>query len=266
MPRNLGSQVAIVTGASSGIGRALARELAAKGARVALVARRTSDLEALAAEIAAQGGSALVIPGDVTVSEDMTRMAQSVMQDWGRIDILVANAGIYVQGPVCELGIGDLERAMDVNFFGAMRAVFAVLPAMRSQGRGHLVFMSTMDVMIPIPCDGPYIASKSALTGLAQVMRSELKAEGIRVTVIHPGRIDTPLIEHLRMPFASPKVSPEALARHTMRTIVRGRRRLIYPASGYLYLIRDLWPALGDWLIAALRLQGWPATSHGKDV
>jgi NAD(P)-dependent dehydrogenase (short-subunit alcohol dehydrogenase family) len=255
-----------VTGASSGIGRALARELAAAGARVALVARRTSDLEALAAEIAAQGGSALVIPGDVTVSEDMTRMAQSVMQAWGRIDILVANAGIYVQVPTTQMDVSDLEDSMAVNFYGAVRSAFSVLPAMRAQGSGHLVFMSTLDVMIPIPPDGPYIASKSALTGLAQVMRSELKADGICVTVIHPGRIDTPLIEHLRMPFASPKVSPEGLARHTVRSIVRGRRLLIYPASGYLYLIRDLWPALGDWLIGALRLQGWPATPQGKDV
>lgn len=256
----------MVTGASSGIGRALARELALEGARVALVARRTADLEALAAEITAQGGSALVVPGDVTLTDDMVRMAQTVVDAWGCIDILVANAGIYVQVPTTEMRVEDLESSMAVNFYGAARSAFAVMPVMRAQGRGYLVFMSTLDVMIPIPPDGPYIASKSALTGLAQAMRQELKPYGMRVTVVHPGRIDTPLIAHLRMPFASPKVSPERLARHTVRSIARGRRRLIYPSSGYLYLVRDLWPALGDWLIGALRLQGWPVSPQSKDV
>jgi NAD(P)-dependent dehydrogenase (short-subunit alcohol dehydrogenase family) len=260
LSRHLEGQVAIITGASSGIGRALARELSAEGARVALVARRVRDLESLAGEIVAGGGQALAIPGDVTAPDDMAHAAQAVLDSWGRIDILVANAGIYVQGMTADLTVANLERAMDVNFFGAVRAVYAVLPAMRAQRRGHLVFMSTQDVMIPIPGDGPYVASKSALTGLAQTLRQELKPDGIRVTVIHPGRIDTPLIEHLRMPLASPKVPAEGLARCTVRSIIRGRRRLIYPASGYLCMLRDLWPALGDWLIGALRLQGWPTT------
>lgn len=266
MAGRLAGQVAVVTGASSGIGCALAVALADGGASVALVARRVEDLQALATDIASRGGSALAIPGDVTCDEDMARMAQSVLEAWGHIDILVANAGIYVQAAVSEMTIDDLARAVDVNFLGAARSVFAVLPAMRARHRGHLVFMSTQDVMIPIPGDGPYVASKSALTGLAQVMRQELRLDGIRVMVVHPGRIDTPLIAHLRMPLASPKVSPQRLADLIVSGIVRGRRRLIYPASGYLYILRDLWPAFGDWLIGVLHLQGWPTAPSKKDV
>ena len=266
MPRRLEGQVAIITGASSGIGAALARTFSDEGARVALVARRTADLEILSAEIDAQGGSSLVITGDVTDDEDMARMAQAVLETWGQVDILVANAGIYVQAPVAEMTVADLARAVEVNFLGAARSILAVLPAMRARRQGHLVLMSTQDVMIPIPGDGPYVASKSALTGLAQVLRQELKPEGIAVTVVHPGRIDTPLIAHLRMPIASPKMSAEDLAVRVVRAIVRRRRRLIYPATGYLYLLRDLWPSLGDWLIGALHLQGWPGDVSPDDV
>jgi len=255
----LADQVAIVTGASSGIGRALALELAREGARLVLVARRLADLQALAREIAGQGGTALAVQGDVTAAGDMERAVQLALDAWGRIDILVANAGIYVQAGVTQLALEQLQEAMEVNFYGAMRSVLAVLPTMRAQHRGHLVLMCSQDVMIPIPGDGPYVASKSALSGLAQTMRQELREEGIRVTAIYPGRIDTPLIAHLRMPAASRKAPPELLARHAVRSIIAGRRRLVYPASGYLYLLRELWPALGDWLIKVLHLQGWPA-------
>jgi NADP-dependent 3-hydroxy acid dehydrogenase YdfG len=256
----LRGQVAVITGASSGIGEALARELAAQGCRVALVARRIEALEALAAELREQGGEALAIMGDVTDSDQMERMARTVLDTWGRVDIVIANAGIYVQTPVTHMTLAQLEASMDCNFYGAVRIVFPLLPAMIAQRSGQLVLMSSQDALIPVPGDGPYVVSKMALDGLGQVMRQELRSLGISVMVVYPGRIDTPMIDHLKMPFISPKVAPEPLARLIVRAIIRRRRRVIYPASGYLHLLRVLSPAFGDWLIRVLRLQGWTVT------
>lgn len=264
--RSLAGQVAIVTGASSGIGAALARALACQGVRVALVARRAAQLEQVASEIVAGGGQALAIPADVTDPVQVGELIERVVGEWGRLDILVANAGIYVQAAAAELTLDHLEQAMRVNYFGAMIPTLAALPIMRRQSEGHLVFIASQAVNIPIPPDGPYVASKAALSGLAQVLRQELAPEGIAVTVVYPGRIDTPLIAHLRTPFISPKASPERLARRIVRGIRRKEPRIVFPISGYLYLLRELSPAVGDWLIAALHLQGWPVQqSHQND-
>ncbi len=254
---SLAGQVAIITGASSGIGQALARALAAEGVRVALAARSAARLEALAAELAQTGAPVLAIPTDVTDSAQVEALAQRVCDAWGRIDIVIASAGIYTQVPSAQLTLAALEQAMEVNYLGAMSTALAALPTMRSQGSGHLVFISSQAAFIPIPPDGPYVASKAAISGIAQVMRQELAPEGIAVTVVYPGRIETPLIQHLRMPWISPKASPAQLARRVVRGIRARRRQIIYPATGYLYLIRDVAPAFGDWLIGALHLQGW---------
>lgn len=257
--RVLAGQVAVVTGASSGIGEALARALAREGMRVALAARNAARLEALAHELNALGGEAIAVPTDVTCEEDALGLVERVQREWGRLDLLVVNAGVYVQVPTTEMTLEALRQAMEVNYFGAMRTVLAALPILRQQRRGHIVLISSLDAFIPIPPDGPYVASKAALAGIAQVMRQELASEGIAVTVIYPGRIDTPLIAHLRMPWISPKIPPERLARRILRAVRRREREVIYPVTGYLYLVRAVCPALGDWLIRALRLQGWPA-------
>ncbi|MGI6368784.1 MAG: SDR family NAD(P)-dependent oxidoreductase [Anaerolineae bacterium] len=251
--------VALITGASSGIGRALALEFARRGLRVALVARRQPELSALAREIAAAGGSALVVVGDVTSDDDLADAVTQVLRHWGHVDVLVANAGAYVQATAVDTTLADLQRALSVNVLGAARAVLAVLPHMLQRGSGHLVLMASQDAFIPIPGDGPYNASKAALSAWGQTLRQELRPRGVGVTVVYPGRIDTPLIAHLRVPAISPKASPARLAALVVRAVAQRRARLVYPATGYLYLVREVWPALGDWLIRVLRLQGWEA-------
>jgi len=262
---SLAGRVAVVTGASSGIGEALARALAAEGARVALAARNAARLGELVAELVEAGGQALAIPTDVTDAAQVEALIGRVCGAWGRIDVLVANAGTYVQAPTAQLTVAALERGMEINYFGAMRTALAALPIMRRQGSGHLVLMCSQAAFIPIPPDGPYVASKAALSGIAQVMRQELAPEGIAVTVVYPGRIETPLIAHLRMPWISPKAAPDALARRVVRGIRAQKRQIIYPFTGYLYLVRDIWPALGDWLIRVLHLEGWTEPAPGGD-
>ena len=258
--RSLAGQVAILTGASGGIGEALAYALAAEGVYVALTARRVSRLEEVAARIRKGQGEALVIPADVTENTQVEALVQQAVDRWGRVDIVIANAGIYTQTSCADLDLECLQQAMEVNFFGAMRLVLAALPQMREQGSGHLVFMASQAAHIPIPGDGPYVASKAALSGIAQVMRQELRREGIAVTTLYPGRIDTPMLDHLRTPWISPKASPEKLAEKIITGLERRQRRVIYPFTGYLYVLRELMPGLGDWLIRTLRLQGSAAS------
>jgi NAD(P)-dependent dehydrogenase (short-subunit alcohol dehydrogenase family) len=262
---SLAGKVAILTGASGGIGEALAYALAAEGVRVALSARRIARLTDVAAEIAEAGGQALAIPADVTDDAQVEALVQRVIDTWGRIDVVIANAGIYLQVPCADLDLACLEQAMEINYFGAMRPVLAALPHMRKQGSGHLMFMSSIAAHIPLPGDAPYVASKAALAGVAQVLRQELAHEGIAVTTIYPGRIDTPMIDHLRTPWISPKASPQVLAQKIVTGLRRRQRRIVYPSTGYLYLLRELSPALGDWLIRVLRLQGLSASSHNAD-
>jgi short-subunit dehydrogenase len=259
-PRYLG-QTALVTGASSGIGRAIALALAREGAQVALVARRQSALEAVAADIARQGGKALVIPADVSQPESAAQAVALAVLGLGAVDLLVASAGQYVRSPIPQLTTEELERSMAVNFYGAWHVIQAVLPTMLARRRGHILVLSSLDAKTPLPLDAPYVAAKCALTGLADVMRQELRGTGVHVSTILPGRVDTPLISHLQFSAVSAKVSPEMVARAALRALHRGGGEIVVPASlrGFC-LLKTVAPGLADWFARRLRLEGWPTT------
>jgi hypothetical protein len=251
-------EVAIVTGASSGIGRAIALALADQGARVSLAARTESALHEVAGEIRGRGQEALVVPTDVTQQEHVEHLVEETIARWGRVDILVANAGAYVRAPVTELTVADVERSMAVNFYGAMYAVLAVQPHMLAQGNGHVVLISSMDGKKGLPLDGPYVVAKFALGGLGEVFRQELRGTGVRVTTVFPGRVDTPLIDDVEVPWISAKVPPEAVARATVRAIQRNRAEVIVPFQARaLYYLNTFCPRLGDWVVRTFRLEGW---------
>ncbi len=253
-------QVAIVTGASSGIGRATALALAARGARVALAARNAAALEALAAALPA--GRALVVPTDVTDVTQVQAMAQQTLAQWGRIDILVASAGQYVRGAITNLAAEDMERSLRINFFGAYHAVMAVLPTMIARRSGHLVLVSSMDARKGMPTDAPYVAAKAALTGFGDVLRQEMRTEAIDVTTIMPGRVDTPLIADMRVPAISAKISPERVAEAIVAAILHRRAVVILPSQVYLLdLVQTLSPRLADWFVRCFHLQGWEQAS-----
>jgi NADP-dependent 3-hydroxy acid dehydrogenase YdfG len=254
----IAGKIAIVTGASSGIGRATALALASAGAHVALAARGAGALYELADGIRALGREALVVPTDVTQQSEVQRLIDETLTRWGRVDILVANAGEYVRASVEDLSIAHIERSLAVNFYGASYAVLGVLPIMRQQQGGHIVLVSSMDARLCLPLDAPYIAAKCALSGLGDVLRQELFASGIDVTTVFPGRVDTPLIETLEVPAVSAKIPAEAVAQAILRAIRRRQAEVMVPAQAKtLYYIKVLFPRLGDWLIRQLRLQGW---------
>lgn len=255
--RDFRDAIAIVTGASSGIGRAVALSLAREGAHVALAARRESLLRAVAGEIEALGREALPVPTDVSDRAQVERLVQATLDRWGRVDILIANAGIYVRSPIRELRLEDLERSMAVNFYGGVYPVLAVLPHMLERGRGHIVLVTSMDAKKGIPPDAPYVAAKFALAGFGDVLRQELHGTGVHATVVFPGRVDTPLIENLKVPWISAKIPPEAVARSIIRGIRRGSPEIIVPWQARLLVYAQvISPRFADWAVRFFHLEG----------
>lgn len=254
----LQGEVAIVTGASSGIGRATAVALAREGARVGLAARREGLLREVAEEIRAVGSEALVAPTDVTDREQVQRLVDRTLERWGRVDILIANAGVYVRSPIRDLRIEDLEFSMAVNFYGSVYPVLAVLPHMLERKHGHIVLVTSMDAKKGIPPDVPYVAAKFALAGFGDVLRQELHGTGVHATVVFPGRVDTPLIQNLKVPRISAKIPPEKVADAILRGIRRRLPEIIVPwQARTLIYAHVLSPRLADWGVRFFHLEGW---------
>jgi short-subunit dehydrogenase len=263
--KSFSQKTALVTGASSGIGRATALALAREGVCLALASRHMDALEASAAETRRLGVETFVIQTDVADPAAVSAMGAAVLGHFQRVDILVASAGQYVRGPLIEPEPELLERAMAVNFYGAVNTVRAVLPGMLAQRSGHIVLVSSLDGRRGLPTDGPYVASKAALSGYGDVLRQELHGTGVGLTVLSPGRVDTPLIETLRVPWISPKMPPERVARAILHAIRRNHAEVILPPQGWLLVLSSvLFPGLTDQAVRRLHLQGWELPSAEK--
>ena len=198
MTDSLRDKVAIITGASSGIGKATARRLADSGARVVLAARRVERLNVLAADIEHRKGTALVAPTDVTDEQSVQRLARTALAAFGRIDILINNAGIMPLSPISKLKVEEWDRMIDVNIKGVLYCIAATLPTMLEQGSGHIINVSSVAGRRPFPSGTVYSATKFAVRAISQGLRLELSPiEGIRVTDIEPGVVATELTDHI---------------------------------------------------------------------
>jgi NADP-dependent 3-hydroxy acid dehydrogenase YdfG len=194
----LEGRVALVTGASSGIGVAVAEALAGAGASVLMAARREERLREIVARIEASGGVARFRPTDVSRREDVESLAREARERWGRIDVLVNNAGVMPLSPVASLRVDDWERMVDVNVKGVLYGIAAVLPAMLDQGGGHIVNVGSVAGRRPFPGGTVYAATKFAVRALSAGIQLELSAErGIRITDIQPGVVATELMDHI---------------------------------------------------------------------
>lgn len=192
----LAGKVALVTGASSGIGEATAAALSAAGARVAVAARRVERLEALAARIEKIGGTALRIEADVTSSDDVAAMVGRVVAEWGQLDILVNNAGVMLLSPAAEATLDDWRHMVELNLLALMGVTKAALPHLKA-AKGHIVNVSSVAGRVANPGASGYAATKFGVVGFSESLRREVYADKVRVTVIEPGLVRTELGDHI---------------------------------------------------------------------
>jgi NADP-dependent 3-hydroxy acid dehydrogenase YdfG len=213
-PGALQGQVAIVTGAGRGIGHAVATALAREDATVVLAARTRQQLAATAAAIRDSGGAALAIPTDVTQDAAVEAMVEQAIAELGRVDILVTAAGGASFGPVVGTKPADWDPILAVNLRAVMVCCRAVLPVMIRQRRGTIINVASVAAQRPIPGAAVYTATKAGVVGFSRVLAEELRAEGVRVGVLVPGAVDTPLWDTIpNSPDRSRMLRPEDVAR-----------------------------------------------------
>jgi short-subunit dehydrogenase len=193
----------MITGASSGIGRGLAVELARRGAKIGLVARRVELMEEVVREIEAAGSKAIALPADVQDAGSMAAAAGKLSTGLGPVDILIANAGIGPTRDAADISAEEVAGVINVNVIGAANSAAAVIPEMVARGTGHLVIISSLAAYRGLPRSAAYCASKAAVSAFFESLRLDLEPRGIDVTIIHPGFIKTPLTagREAQMPF-----------------------------------------------------------------
>jgi short-subunit dehydrogenase len=245
---------ALVTGASRGIGRATARALIARGARVGLVARGGEDLEKLAAEL---GERASVHPADVSERAEITAAVESFIEEAGGIDVLIANAGICLYEPFSEQDPDDGERMVKVNVLGTINTVKAALDPMLDRASGHIVVISSGAALRAFPWGAVYGATKAADKAFAEALRHELSGTGVSVTTVYPGEVKTSIHEHAKqLPDwrnSKDAIPAEIVAEKTVEAIEKDRREVHVPGQVRLLAMNDLAPGLLDRMLAAVR-------------
>jgi short-subunit dehydrogenase len=237
-------KTALITGASSGIGQELAWQLGQAGARLTLTARRREPLDQLADRIAALGTPRpLAIECDVTRDGDVERALAESLRHWGALDVVIANAGFGVGGPIARLTLADYRRQFETNVFGVLRTIHAALPEVEKAG-GHIAIIGSVAGWVSVPELSPYAMSKFALRALANAITPELRPRGVKVTLISPGFVvsNIRLLDNegrpkpdARDPVASwLAMSTERAARQILKAIARGKREAIITAHGKL--------------------------------
>ncbi|HXK34859.1 MAG TPA: SDR family oxidoreductase [Dehalococcoidia bacterium] len=250
---DLRGAVCIVTGASSGIGRATALAFAREGAHVVLAARRTILLERVAAEARAHGVEALVTTADVSRREDIDRVVRETLGRFGRIDVLVNNAGFGFSATIEDTPERVMRELIDVNYIAAFNLSRLVLPHMRARGGGHIVNVASVVGKISFPFHGAYAASKFAMVAMTEALRGELAGSGVTATVVLPASTRTEFFEaqghagdHVSGP-TGPVQSPERVARAIVRSVRRPTPEVnLMPPLRIAYGIHGFFPALRD--------------------
>jgi short-subunit dehydrogenase len=259
-PFSYRDKVALITGGSRGLGLEIARQICAQGAKVALIARDPEELARAKTELDRLANEVLTIQCDLLESAQIQSAVQQTLQRFGRIDILINNAGIIEVGPIEHMQLKDFERAMRLHFWATFILYLLIVPQMRSKGGGRIVNISSVGGKIAVPHMAPYSASKFALTGFSDAIRAELARDNICVTTVTPGMMRTGSQVHAtfkgdhsaeyqwfdlssKLPFAS--ISAERAARKILSACGRGKPSLVMPISAYFIIAANaLFPNL----------------------
>ena len=268
MARAFEERVAIVTGGASGIGRALAVELLARGASVVLADRDGDGAQASAAALSADAegaGRVSTLELDVTDAEAVRACVERVARERGRLDYQFNNAGIAVVGPAEQQSLDDWRRILDVNVLGVVHGVHAAYPLMLAQGHGHIVNTASVAGLIPAPGFSAYAASKHAVVGLSLALRAEAAGRGVRVSAACPGFVDTPMVSTCELRglardrAQSPvgPITPQACARAILRGVARNQALIVVSGHGRAMALAQRY---APWL------SGWIARRAGGDL
>jgi short-subunit dehydrogenase len=254
--RDLHGRVAFITGASAGIGAACGRALAARGVRVVLAARRLDRLHRLSAEIEHRGGRALPLQVDVSHEDQVESAIRTSLETFGRLDIVVANAGIGFIGAVHETPGAVARRLVDVNLLGSFYTARTAVPILKSQGTGHLLFVSSIVGHRGIQYTGAYCATKAGQIGLAEALRAELAGSGVDVSVVLPVSTRTEFLDAIARDFGrrvrgvGPQQTAERVAEAIVATIRRPRFEVYpYVPARALPLLNALSPEICGWVL-----------------
>jgi len=255
--RNIANSRAIVTGASSGIGQAVARELARQGADLVITARRIDRLEELAAEIHALGRKVEVVAGDVTDGDVRRSLLERAERELDGLDILVNNAGVAATGRFEDASPDRLRQIFEVNFFSLVELTRAAMPALKRGRKPIVVNIGSILGHVAIPHLSEYSAAKFAVRGFSDALRAELHGSGVDVLLVSPATVETEIWERMLEETAptawrSPRgLTPAAVATATVRAIRRGRREVLPGLEAKAFhLIHRIWPAIVAWALA----------------
>ena len=265
--RVVGGRVVVITGASSGIGRAVCKHLAVSGATIIGVARRVEQLEEMRAEVASAGGKAYVYPTDLSDHDACTHLIERVIPDHGRVDVLINNAGRSIRRSVLDSldRFHDFERTMKLNYFGAIALIMAVITGMRERQDGHIINITSIGGQAYPPRFAAYVASKNALDGFSRCFAPEVAADGIAVTTIHMPLVRTPMIAPTGMYKNFPTISSDEAADMVVEALIKRPHEVSTRVGKFGELVHAIAPNVHQ-LIMAGAFQMLPdsaSRSHG---
>ena len=240
----------VITGASSGIGAEAAKQLAALGAYVILVARREEELKALQAHIQQLGGKADVYTADLSNYDEIDALADKLLDKHGKVDVLINNAGRSIRRSVRHSldRFHDYERVMQINYFGLVRLTLKMLPSMLEAGEGHIINVSTWATLVPSPRFAAYVASKRAVDGFTETLDTELIGTGVATTLVHYPLVKTPMIAPTKLYSKIPTMSVERAGGWLVRAVKRRPKRVVSPSMISAGLGSVMSPRTSRWI------------------
>lgn len=264
--QRISGRVVAITGASSGIGEALAYRLAGAGATVVLIARSGEKLEEIKRDIEGRDGSASVYPGDLSDAQDTQRLIAAILADHGRVDVLVNNAGISIRRSVARSydRMHDFERTLALNFLGAVRLIMGFVPGMRERKQGQIINVSTIGVQVNVPRYGAYLASKAALDAFSRVLAVEALRDGVKVTTVYMPLVKTPMMASTTIYDAFPMRTPTEAAELIVEAILEQPKRVAMTVGNLFELAYGVAPRAVERILNAA-YQLYPESGDKKD-